>query len=77
MRKIEQALSDGCNLCHTTKPYLWIPGMHFCIDCRSWADGILYRREPLLDQTPTDTSFINEARNSPEALERWRKWVNK
>ncbi len=35
--------------------------------CPQWAP------KPALDPTPTDTSFIREARNTPDALARWRE----
>jgi hypothetical protein len=39
--------------------------------CPSWAP------KPALDRTPTDTSFIREARNTPEALLLWRRSVRR
>ncbi len=37
-------------------------------DCPAWAP------KPALDRTPTDTSFIREARNTAEGLARWRQY---
>ncbi len=36
-------------------------------DCSYWAP------KPPLDPEPTDTSFIREARNTPEGLKAWRE----
>ncbi len=35
--------------------------------CPSWAP------KPALTREPTDTTFLREARNTPEGLKRWRE----
>jgi hypothetical protein len=40
-------------------------------DCPAWAP------KPVLDRTPTDTSFIREARNTPEGLVAWKRSMRK
>jgi hypothetical protein len=75
---VGKALSnDGCNLCHTTKSYLWGPGMFLCLDCRSWAEGILYRREPPLPPIDPEFKVIPDGmKNSQDGLKRYRRYLD-
>jgi hypothetical protein len=36
-----------------------------------------YATPPALTREPTDTTFMREARNSPEALKSWREYVKR
>lgn len=40
-------------------------------DCPAWAS------KPALTSEPTDTTFIREAWNTPEALKAWHKYVER